>query len=86
MTLDGSVKISPDENDKEIIIEPELEFMLGDVNGDGSVNMKDLAALQRNVNGWGNEINLKNSDMNGDNTINMKDVAKLQRYLNGWPL
>ena len=86
VTLDGSVKISPDENDKEIIIEPELEFMLGDVNGDGSVNMKDLAALQRNVNGWGNEINLKNSDMNGDNTINMKDVAKLQRYLNGWPL
>ena len=58
----------------------------GDINGDGSVNMKDLAELQRYVNGWGNTINLANSDLTGDGSINMKDVAELQKLINGGTL
>ena len=57
---------------------------LGDVNGDGKINMKDLVALQRYLNGWDVVIVKANSDLTGDNKINMKDYVALQRLLNGW--
>ena len=56
----------------------------GDVNGDGSVNMKDVAALQRKLNGWEIEINETNADLDGSGKLNMKDLASLQRLVNGW--
>ena len=57
----------------------------GDVDGNGKLNMKDLATLQRYVNGWDVEINLKNADLTGDGNINMRDVAELQKLLNSTP-
>ena len=57
----------------------------GDVDGNGKLNMKDLATLQRYVNGWDVEINLKNADLTGDKKINMRDVAELQKLLNSLP-
>ena len=58
------------------------KYMLGDVNGDGALNMKDLATLQRYVNGWDIEISIENADLTGEGKVNMKDVAALQRLLN----
>ena len=54
----------------------------GDVDGNGVINMKDLATLQRYVNGWDVTINESNSDLDDSGSINMKDVAALQRLIN----
>lgn len=56
----------------------------GDVDGNGKVNVMDLALLQRFLNDWEVTIVEIASDMNGDGKINMMDLAVLQRYLNGW--
>ena len=54
----------------------------GDVDGNGVINMKDLATLQRYVNGWDVTVNEANSDLDNSGGINMKDVAALQRLIN----
>ena len=59
-----------------------LGGMKGDVDGSGVINMKDLATLQRYVNGWDVTINEANSDLDSSGSINMKDVAALQRLIN----
>lgn len=56
----------------------------GDINGDGKVNMKDYAQLQRYLNNWDVSIEESAADVNKDGKINMKDYALLQQYLNGW--
>ncbi len=56
----------------------------GDINGDGKVNMKDYAQLQRYLNNWDVAIEESAADVNKDGKINMKDYALLQQYLNGW--
>ena len=56
----------------------------GDINGDGAVNGKDVAALRRYLAGWDVEINVQAADVNGDGALNGKDVALLRRYLAGW--
>ena len=56
--------------------------LLGDVNADGDVNMKDITDLQRYVNGWDVVINEKNADLYEDGEINMKDITSLQRLIN----
>ena len=56
----------------------------GDVNSSGDINMKDLTELQRNINGWENEIDEYAADTDGNGEINMKDLTLLQRYINGW--
>ena len=59
-------------------------YTLGDVNGDGEVNNKDIGQLQRFLNAWGISVNEAAADVNRDGSINNKDVGILQRHLNGW--
>lgn len=61
-----------------------VEADRGDVDGNGKVNVKDLALLQRSLNKWDVIIVEIASDMNSDGKINVMDLALLQRYLNGW--
>ena len=52
--------------------------MLGDVNGDGRVDVSDVTALISKV--LGNEVspfNAANADMNGDNRLDVSDVTAL---------
>lgn len=58
--------------------------LLGDVNGDGVVNNKDLGLLQRYINGWTVSVDLDAAEVSGDSAINNKDLGLLQRYINGW--
>lgn len=58
------------------------EWLAGDVNSDGTVNMKDIVLLQQNLNGWDVTIDESVADVNEDFTINMKDIVLLQQYLN----
>ena len=60
------------------------EGMLGDENGDGEVNNKDIALLMQYINGWDVEIDLTVADVNNDGKINNKDIVILTRFINGW--
>lgn len=57
--------------------------LLGDVNNDGKINMRDVVLLQQVVNGWNVTYNKDAADYNGDGKINMRDIVALQQYING---
>jgi endoglucanase len=49
---------------------------LGDVNGDGRVDLKDLALVARAFGSTPTSPNWNPAaDINGDGTVNMKDIA-----------
>ena len=58
--------------------------ILGDNDEDGVVDNRDLALLQRYINGWGVTVDLEAADLYRDGKINNRDLALLQRLLNGW--
>ena len=55
----------------------------GDINGDGSVNNKDLTRLMKYLAGEGVEVIEAALDVNGDGTVNNKDLTRLMKYLAG---
>ena len=59
-------------------------YLPGDINGDGSVNNKDVTRLFRYVSGWDVEVVEAALDVNGDGSVNNKDVTRLFRYVSGW--
>ena len=61
-----------------------INYIPGDVNGNGVVNLKDVALLQQFLCEWDVVIIEAASDPNGDGKISLKDVALLQQYLCGW--
>lgn len=54
----------------------------GDVNGDGKVNNRDLALLQKYLNEWDVTVNAMGADVNGDGKYNNRDLSALQKMLN----
>ena len=75
-----------------VIVENEESDTLGDVNGDGSVNMEDALIVMRYAMGIGEiyEPNLPYADVNGDGVINMADALLIMRYnlglIDGFPV
>lgn len=64
-----------------------LEMLYGDVNGDGSINLKDVVTLRRNLSGGWEDLTIfeQNCDVNEDGKIGLKDVVFLERCLaGGW--
>ena len=55
---------------------------VGDVNGDGQVNNRDMGYLQKLLNGWDVAV-AANGDVNGDGKVNNRDMAELQKMVNG---
>ena len=58
--------------------------ILGDVSGDGEVNVRDYGLLQQYLNDWDVTINLDAADVTGDGEVNVRDYGLLQQYLNDW--
>ena len=60
----------------------------GDVNEDGSVDLKDVVAMRRALaGGWDLSINETAADVNKDGSFDLKDVVTLRRYLaGGWDI
>ena len=54
----------------------------GDVNGDGKLNNRDLALMQKYLNEWPVTVNEDAVDVNGDGRINNRDLSELQKLLN----
>ena len=56
----------------------------GDLNGDGTVNMKDVLQLRQYLaGGYGAEATDETADVNGDGSVNMRDLLMLRQYLAG---
>ena len=69
-TVSGSVEI--------------IEFLPGDVNGDGRVNGVDVSLIRRHiVGGYDVKMNQQAADVNGDGRINGTDVTWIRRYITG---
>ena len=61
-----------------------IDYLPGDINGDGVVNTKDTTRLMRYFAGWEVEVVEAALDVNGDGVANTKDTTRLMRYLAGW--
>ena len=60
-----------------------INYIPGDINGDGIVNMKDVTRLVNYLNdNEGYEVIKKALDVNGDGVVSIKDVTRLVEYLN----
>ena len=72
--------------DSTIPDEPTDDYLAGDVDGNGTVNVADRIKLTRYLAGWeaNKEIVEKNSDLNGDSKVNVADRIILTRHLAGW--
>ena len=57
-------------------------YQQGDLNGDGAVNNRDLALIQRYLNNWEVIVVEEMLDVNGDGDVNNRDLGALQRILN----
>ncbi len=58
-------------------------YELGDVNGDGVVDIKDVTILRRYLAGTAESMDLMAADANRDGSVDIKDVTILRRYLAG---
>ena len=76
-------KITFSDSSAEIVITPNA--IVGDVNSDGDVNMKDVLLLRKIIAGAENagaETEAR-ADVDGDGNVNMKDVLKLRKIIAG---
>ena len=55
----------------------------GDINGDGTVNNKDLTRLMKYLAGDNVDVVTSVLDINSDGTVNNKDLTRLMKYLAG---
>ncbi len=56
-------------------------YAVGDVNGDGRVNNRDLGYLQQMLNEW-DVTAIGDADVNGDDKVNNRDMGQLQQLVN----
>ena len=55
--------------------------IIGDVNGDGTVDTNDLVVLRKILLEITGLNNLKATDLNGDGKIDIRDMVKLKKLL-----
>jgi lipopolysaccharide export system protein LptA len=90
LSIDGK-KIEADEiivsvTDGEVNVNVEVRaaYIPGDINGDGSVNNKDLTRLFQYLSDWDVWVNEAALDVNGDGNVNNKDLTRFFQYLSDW--
>ena len=62
------------------------ERLIGDINGDGEINIGDVAKLYAHIKGTSiltDENDIDRCDITGDGNVNMGDVAKLYAHIKG---
>lgn len=60
--------------------------VIGDVDNNGVVNLKDATRLMKYLADWEVEVNLAAADTNGDGEVTLKDATHLMKYLANWPI
>jgi regulator of RNase E activity RraA len=61
-----------------------FDFVYGDANGDGVVNLLDAMRIAQWYNGWDVEICEISADANGDGVVNLLDAMRIAQWYNGW--
>ena len=56
----------------------------GDVDGNGRINLDDVARLRQYLSRWSVTIDSANADADGNGRVNLDDVARLRQYLSRW--
>ena len=74
----------PEVSDASDLSEPPDGELLGDANGDGDVNMKDVLALRMFIARLPVSISASLADVYTDGSLDMKDVLLLRQYLAQW--
>ena len=88
MALGGFADMYPTENGHAYIKDQIMKALtltyglLGDVNGDGAINILDLMRLA-NYFAVGNSIEMLNSDVNGDGAVTILDLMRFANYFAG---
>ena len=54
-----------------------LDFMVGDINQDSSINVQDIIALVNAILSPGSLSDICAADLNGDNQLNVQDIVAL---------
>ena len=70
-------------NVEEVALFENTQFLLGDVNHDGQVTIKDVTDLIDYLLGSGNDIDTAAADVSGDGDVTIKDVTDLIDMLLG---
>jgi len=77
----GTTVVNPPvETPDEPPIETPVTSLVGDVDGDGTINIADYTLLKKYINSGstGIEINISNSDINEDGKVNFLDLLALK--------
>ena len=78
VNLDTHNAVVHDRND-----DTKPETLIGDLNGDGSVNITDIAKLAAHIKGKRFLPDTSIADFNKDNKINVSDLTKLAAHIKG---
>lgn len=69
------------EHFKDVVVDDHIP---GDIDGNDTVNLKDLVALAQHVADWDVTVDEYALDVDGDGSVDLDDVNRLARYLAGW--
>lgn len=58
-----------------------IDYIPGDLNRDGTVDLKDVTLIRRLITGYQVDVNELAADVNGDAEITMMDVVLIRRYV-----
>lgn len=58
-----------------------IDYIPGDLNSDGAVDLKDVTLIRRFITGYSVNINEFAADVNGDGEVTMMDVVLIRRYI-----
>lgn len=81
--------------DEIVLLGESPTILIGDVNNDGEVNIKDVTFLQKHLANYTNddgsvlideedENQFKIADFNGDRYISIRDATAIQKYIAGY--
>ena len=79
----ATITITIDDVSSECEIIVNDKYIIGDINGDGKINIKDWNMLYRYINETieFDENQLERADINGDGKVNIKDWNRLYNHI-----
>ena len=88
ITLTGQEAFNIEEDDVELTLKngkiTVRNVLLGDVNGDGVFNKKDLLRLAKHFSGYDVQIDEAAADVTGDGKVTQKDLLRIAKYFSGY--
>ena len=79
---DDNITTPPGEDETETT-PPEVEVLVGDLNGDGLINTKDLTRMHKYLSTSDDTLlaSVEAADVNVDGVVNAKDITRIKKYL-----